>query len=111
MDRKTTWLLLSCVLALLCAATVFGATTATGTGSSDPMPWEGPISQILASLTGPVAKAFGILAIMGAGWALARSEGGSVMQKVFSVVFGLSIVFGAATWGDKLFNFGGGIGF
>ena len=31
------------------------------------MPWEGPIQQLVASLTGPVAKGVGIVAIVGLG--------------------------------------------
>ena len=62
------------------------------------MPWEGPIMQIVSSLTGPVAKGIGIVAIAGSGFGLAMSEGGHGARKIIGLVLGLSILFTAATW-------------
>lgn len=80
---------------------------AAGAGGGG-MPWEGPLQQLLASLTGPVAQVLGTAAIVIVGLGLAFSEGGGLMRKLLWVVFGLSIAFAAATWGLPLLGFGGG---
>ncbi len=80
---------------------------AGGTG----MPWEGPLDQILNSLTGPVAKVLGTLAILGSGIGMALSEGGSSVRKFVYVIFGLSIAFTAASFFLPLFGFAGGATF
>jgi type IV secretion system protein VirB2 len=62
------------------------------------MPWEGPLAQLIDSLTGPVAKALGIAAIVITGFGMAFSEGGSVMRKALWVVLGLAVTFSATSW-------------
>lgn len=93
------------VILALCA--VPDAAHAAGTG----MPWEGPLDQILNSLTGPVAKVIGTLAILGSGIGMALSEGGSSVRKFVFVIFGLSIAFTAASFFLPLFGFAGGATF
>src|ERR1700735_5594506 len=56
--------------------TVFAAGGAGGAGQA--LPWEGPLNQVLASFTGPVAKALCILAIVVLGFGFAFSEGGGL---------------------------------
>ena len=80
---------------------------AAGTG----MPWEGPLQQIVNSITGPVAQALGAFAILAAGIGMAMSEGGSSMKKFLMVMFGLSIAFAATSFFLPLFGFGGGATF
>ena len=75
------------------------------------MPWEGPLDQILDSITGPVAKVFGVLAIIITGFGFAYSDGGSVARRAFGVVFGLAIAFSAASFFLPLFGFSGGAAF
>ena len=75
------------------------------------MPWEGPLDQIVQSLTGPVAKGLGVLAIVSVGFAFAFSEGGSTLRRVLGVVLGLSIAFAAAQFGLTFFGFAGGLTF
>ncbi len=75
------------------------------------MPWEGPLDQIVQSLTGPVAKGLGVLAIVSVGFAFAFSEGGSTLRRVLGVVLGLSIAFAAAQFGLTFFGFTGGLTF
>jgi type IV secretion system protein TrbC len=75
------------------------------------MPWEGPLQNILDSLTGPVAKIAGVAAIVITGLALAFGEGGGLMRKILGIVFGLSIAFSASTFGLSFFGYGGGCGF
>ena len=81
---------------------------AAGAGGGGAMPWEQPLQQLLASLTGPVAQVLGTAAIVIVGLSLAFSEGGGLMRKLLWVVFGLSIAFAAAAWGLPLLGFGGG---
>ena len=76
---------------------------AAGPGGS--MPWEGPLSDLIESLTGPVAKAIGIAAIVCLGIGIAFSEGGSMLRKALFVVFGLAVTFSAATWALPFLGF------
>ena len=76
--------------------------------SSTGLPWESPLEKILASLTGPVAKILGVIAIVLAGFGIAFGEAGSGMRRVFQVVLGLSIAFTASTLVVSLFGFTGG---
>ena len=77
---------------------------ATETG----LPWEGPLEKILASLTGPVAKVVGVIAIVLAGFGVAFGESGSSMRRIFQIVLGLSIAFTASSLVVSLFGFSGG---
>ncbi len=69
------------------------------------MPWEGPLQRLIDSLTGPVAKAIGIAAIVSLGFGIAFSEGGSMLRKALFVVLGLAITFSAATWALPFLGF------
>ena len=76
--------------------------------ASTGLPWESPLQKILASLTGPVAKTLGVIAIVIAGFGIAFGEAGSGMRRIFQVVLGLSIAFTASTLVVSLFGFSGG---
>src|SRR5579863_9749750 len=73
------------------------------------MPWEGPLQQLLSSLTGPVSQVIGAVAIIGLGIGIAFSEGGSMMRKALWVVMGLAIAFNAVSWGLSFLGFSGGL--
>ena len=73
------------------------------------MPWEGPLNQLLDSLTGPVSRVVGAVAIIGLGVGIAFSEGGSMMRKALWVVLGLAIAFNAVSWGIGFLGFSGGL--
>jgi type IV secretory pathway VirB2 component (pilin) len=75
------------------------------------MPWETPLQTIADSITGPVAKAVGVLVIAITGLGMAFSEGGSWLRKGVSIVFGLAIAFTASSFALTFFNFTGGAGF
>lgn len=75
--------------------------------ADDVLPWESPLQKILASLTGPVAKILGVIAIVIAGFGIAFGEAGSGVRRLFQVIFGLSIVFSAATLVASLFGVSG----
>ncbi|MEZ5994160.1 MAG: TrbC/VirB2 family protein [Hyphomonadaceae bacterium] len=88
----------------LVALAIAAPAYASGSG----MPWEGPLQQILDSITGPVARAVGVIAIVMAGFTIAFSDGGSGVRKLAWAGLGLACVFAAATWGLELFGFAGG---
>ena len=81
------------------------AAAATTTG----MPWEGPLTQLLNSLTGPVVRIAGAVAIVVFGLALAFSEGGGLIRRALGIVLGLTIAFNAVSWGLTFFGFSGGL--
>jgi len=85
------------------------ASAASGqpSGGGGGMPWETPLQNLIDSLTGPVAKAIGIAAIVCLGIGIAFSEGGSMLRKALFVVFGLALTFSAATWALPFLGFSG----
>jgi len=93
------------LLALVAIAAVPDSAFAASAG----MPWETPLNQLLNSLTGPVARVLGAMAIIAAGIGVAFSEGGGGIRKVLWVVLGLSITFAAVSWGLPFLGFGGGL--
>ena len=88
-------------LALLaCAAPAYAA----GSG----MPWEGPLEQIVDSITGPVARAAAVIAIVIAGVTIIFSEGGGGVRKLSFVGLGIAIMFAAVSFFLDFFGFAGG---
>jgi type IV secretory pathway VirB2 component (pilin) len=81
----------------------------TAHAASAGMPWEGPIMQLVASLTGPVAKGFGIVAIVVTALGMALAEGGHAMKKFITIIFALCVAFSAAQFGLPLLGFSGGV--
>ncbi len=79
--------------------------------SGSSMPWEGPLTQIMDSITGPVAKVAAVIAIVITGLMMAFGEGGTGLSKAVQVVFGLSIAFAAASFFLSFFGFAGGVAF
>ena len=72
------------------------------------MPWEGPLQQIVESVTGPVVQAAAVFAVVIFGAGIAMSEGGSGMRRGLGILFGLSIAFAASTFFLDFFGFAGG---
>lgn len=101
--RLALTLLLGAALLVWLAPDLASASSSASAG----MPWEGPLDKVVKSVTGPVAKAAGILSIFLFGMAVAFSEGGG-LRVVLGIVFGLSIAFAAASWGVSFFGFAGG---
>lgn len=75
------------------------------------LPWESPLQKILDSISGPVAKILGVLAIIIAGFGIAFGESGGGMRRIFQIVLGLSIAFTASSLIVNLFGFTGGVAF
>jgi type IV secretory pathway VirB2 component (pilin) len=85
------------------------ATFAAAANGGQPLPWEGPLNQVLASFTGPVAKALCILAIVVIGFGFAFSEGGG-LRRILGLLLGVSIAVTATSFGVTFFGFDGGAG-
>lgn len=76
--------------------------------TGEALPWEGPLEKIADSLAGPVARAIGVIAVIGVGLTMAMDNGGSLYSKMGKIIFGLSIAFAAGTWGLSFLGFGSG---
>ena len=100
------------ILQGLSHATFAASTSGSGSGSGsggNALPWEGPLNQVLASFTGPVAKALCILAIVVLGFGFAFSEGGG-LRRILGLLLGVSIAVTATSFGVTFFGFDGGAG-
>ena len=96
--------LLTSLTAGLVLASLASPALAGGSG----MPWEGPLQQVVNSLTGPVAQAGGVIAVTMFGLGVAFSESGSGLRRGVSILFGIAIAFAAASFFMGFFGFGGG---
>ncbi|MBB2169689.1 TrbC/VirB2 family protein [Gluconacetobacter aggeris] len=84
---------------------VFGSSAwASGSG----MPWEQPLTQILDSVQGPVAKIVSVIIITVTGLTLAFGETSGGFRRLIQIVFGLSIAFAASSFFLSFFSFAGG---
>ena len=88
----------------IAAAMLIAGAEAAGTG----MPWEAPLTAILSSIEGPVAKIMAVLVITMTGLTLAFGETSGGFRKLIQIVFGLSIAFAATSFFLSFFSFGGG---
>ncbi len=93
-----------CGALAFCGLMVAGPALAGGSG----MPWEGPLQQVVASITGPVVQAAAVVAVVVFGAGIAMSENGSSMRRGLGIMFGLSIAFAASTFFLDFFGFAGG---
>jgi type IV secretory pathway VirB2 component (pilin) len=88
-----------------CGLLIAGPALAAG---SD-MPWEGPLQQIVDSITGPIAQGAAVVAVVLFGAGIAMSENGSSMRRGIGILFGISIAFAASTFFLDFFGFAGGL--
>ena len=94
-------------LALSSAAFLFVQTNlALAAGSG--MPWEAPLTQILESIEGPVARIVAVIIIIVTGLSLAFGDTSGGFRRLIQIVFGLSIAFAATSFFLAFFSFGGG---
>jgi type IV secretion system protein VirB2 len=64
-----------------------------GIAQAQALPWEGPIQQLQTSLTGPVAKGIGVIALAVAGGMLAfGGELSDFTKRILMVVMALSVM-------------------
>jgi type IV secretion system protein TrbC len=81
--------------------------TAPAYAAGSNMPWEQPLTQILDSVQGPVAKVISVIIIVITGLTLAFGETSGGFRRL-THVFGLSIAFAASSFFLSFFQFGGG---
>ena len=91
------------------AVILFAALTAPAYAAGSNMPWEQPLTQILNSIQGPVAKVVSVIVIIVTGLSLAFGESSGGFRRLIQIVFGLSIAFAASSFFITFFNFSGGI--
>jgi type IV secretion system protein VirB2 len=105
-----TWYLNRIRAHLLRAAIFIGVTlvTAPAYAAGTNMPWEQPLTQILDSIQGPVAKVVSVIIIIVTGLTLAFGETSGGFRRLIQIVFGLSIAFAASSFFLTFFQFGGG---
>ncbi len=103
MKPKPTTLVRAAALTLALAS-VSSPAFAAGSG----MPWEGPLQQVVDSITGPVARAAAVIAIVIAGITIIFSEGGGGVRKLAFVGLGIAIMFAAVSFFMDFFGFAGG---
>lgn len=72
------------------------------------MPWEAPLTSILESIEGPVARIVAVIIIVITGLSLAFGETSGGFRRLIQIVFGLSIAFAATSFFLSFFSFGGG---
>jgi type IV secretory pathway VirB2 component (pilin) len=72
------------------------------------LPWESQLDKISNSLSGPVAKAIGLIAMVLCGIGIGLSEGGGGARKLLVIGLGLSIAFSARTFWLSFFGSSGG---
>ncbi len=93
--------------ALIAASALFlFAEPAHAAGSG--LPWEAPLTQILNSIEGPVARIVAVIIIIITGLSLAFGDSSGGFRRLIQIVFGLSIAFAATSFFLAFFSFGGG---
>ena len=94
------------ILTLAVGTALVSATSAHAAGSN--MPWEQPLTQILDSIQGPVARVMAVIIITMTGLSLAFGETAGGFRHLLQIVFGLTIAFAATSFFLAFFAFGGG---
>ena len=92
--------------AVLAALLLSVAAPAYAAGSG--MPWEAPLEQVVDSLTGPVARAAAVIAIIISGIGIIFGEGGGGIRKLAFVGMGIAVMFAAVSFFLDFFGFAGG---
>jgi len=91
-------------VALILSAAIIEPANAAGSG----MPWEAPLTSILESIEGPVARIIAVIIIVITGLSLAFGESSGGFRRLIQIVFGLAIAFSATSFFLSFFSFGGG---
>ena len=91
-------IMLAAILMMLFANVMVAANT-----GGETMPWEDGLTKIMNNLSGPTAKIIGVILIVGAGIALAVTEGQAI-KKVAWVVVGLGIALNATSFLTMMFG-------
>lgn len=99
--RKSIWMATASLGAL-----ALQAQHAHAAGSG--MPWEAPLTQVLESIEGPVARIVAVIIIIITGLSLAFGDTSGGFRRLIQIIFGLSIAFAATSFFLAFFSFGGG---
>jgi len=92
----------------LCSFLACGMLTAPAYAAGSNMPWEAPLTAILESIQGPVARIIAVIIIIITGLTLAFGDTSGGFRRLIQIVFGLSIAFAASSFFLTFFAFTGG---
>jgi len=92
----------------LCCVSLLAVQTNAALAAGSGMPWEAPLTQILESIEGPVARIVAVIIIIITGLSLAFGDTSGGFRRLVQIVFGLSIAFAATSFFLAFFSFGGG---
>ena len=97
----------SCISGFLGLLT-YGLLVSSVHAAGSNMPWEAPLTSILDSIQGPVARIMAVIIIIITGLSLAFGDTSGGFRKLIQIVFGLSIAFAASSFFLTFFSFTGG---
>lgn len=98
MKKETLLTVASVGVVLLFAAEPALANTFGQADGYETLPFVKLIDQVAAAISGPIAQALGIIAMIAFGIMFSYGEGGSASRKGMGVLFGLAVAFNAATY-------------
>lgn len=108
MMRKHSVNTLKHAVGFLCSFLACGLLTAPAYAAGSNMPWEAPLTAILESIQGPVARIIAVIIIIITGLTLAFGDTSGGFRRLIQIVFGLSIAFAASSFFLTFFAFTGG---
>ncbi len=103
------------MLMMFAMATAFANASSTytgtgGTGGGGALPWEGPLSQVATSLTGPVALGISVIGLFAAGAVLMFGvELTEFAKRAVYMVMAIAFIIGGASLLNVAFNFTGAL--
>ncbi len=98
---------ISCISGFLGLLT-YGLLVSSVHAAGSNMPWEAPLTSILESIQGPVARIVAVIIIIITGLSLAFGDTSGGFRRLIQIVFGLSIAFAASSFFLTFFSFTGG---
>ena len=90
------------------ALVIYGFVVPNVYAAGSSMPWEAPLTSILDSIQGPVARIVAVIIIIITGLSLAFGDTSGGFRRLIQIVFGLSIAFAASSFFLTFFSFPGG---
>lgn len=93
---------------ILTSTTFVVVQTSSAFAAGSGMPWEAPLTQVLESIEGPVARIVAVIIIIITGLSLAFGDTSGGFRRLVQIIFGLSIAFAATSFFLAFFSFGGG---
>jgi type IV secretion system protein TrbC len=93
---------------ILAGTAFFVVQTSSAFAAGSGMPWEAPLTQVLESIEGPVARIVAVIIIIITGLSLAFGDTSGGFRRLVQIIFGLSIAFAATSFFLAFFSFGGG---